>query len=92
MTAVLRFVAQPLDDCQRDLEAQGRIVDFVGQAACQLTDGRQLPAGTWFSFGFNRFGYRDDELTGEEWTRTGAYLRVRTRFDESLFRKPGVRP
>jgi hypothetical protein len=54
--------------------------------------GRQLPANTWLSFGFNRFGYRDDELTSEEWTRTGAYLRVRTRFDESLFRRDGGRP
>ena len=54
--------------------------------------GRQLPAGTWLSFGFNRFGYRDDELTAEEWTRTGVYLRVRTRFDETLFRRNGGQP
>ncbi len=54
--------------------------------------GRQLPAGTWLSLGFNRFGYRDDELTSEEWTRTGGYLSVRTRFDESLFRREGARP
>jgi uncharacterized repeat protein (TIGR01451 family) len=54
--------------------------------------GRQLPANTWLSFGFNGFGYRDDELTGEEWTRTGVYLRVRARFDESLFRRSGGQP
>ncbi|MEQ1832023.1 MAG: hypothetical protein ABL977_03125, partial [Candidatus Eisenbacteria bacterium] len=54
--------------------------------------GRQLPAGTWLSFGFNRFGYRDDELTAEEWTRTGGYLRLRAKFDETLFRRPGARP
>lgn len=55
--------------------------------------GRALPANSWLSLGFNRFGYRDDELTAEEWTRTGAYLRIRTRFDESLFRRnAGVRP
>jgi hypothetical protein len=54
--------------------------------------GRQLHANTWLSFGFNRFGYRDDELTSEEWTRTGVYLRIRTRFDESLFRQDGGRP
>ena len=54
--------------------------------------GRQLPAGTWLSLGFNRFGYRDDELTAEEWTRTGAYLRLRAKFDESLFRRNGATP
>jgi uncharacterized repeat protein (TIGR01451 family) len=55
--------------------------------------GRALAGGSWVSLGFNHFGYRDDELTAEEWTRTGAYLRLRTRFDESLFRRPdGGRP
>ena len=55
--------------------------------------GRALPAGSWLSLGFNRFGYRDDELTAEEWTRTGGYLRIRTRFDESSFRRQsGGRP
>ena len=53
--------------------------------------GRQLPAGTWLSLGFNRFGYRDDELTADEWTRTGGYLRIRARFDETLFRREEVR-
>ena len=50
-----------------------------------------MPAGTWLSFGFNRFGYHDDELTAEEWTRTGGYLRLRAKFDESLFRRAGTR-
>ena len=54
--------------------------------------GRQLPAGTWLSLGFNRFGYRDDELTADEWTRTGGYLRFRARFDENLFRREEARP
>jgi hypothetical protein len=54
--------------------------------------GRQLPGGMWVSAGFNRFGYRDDELTAEEWTRTGGYLRLRARFDETLFHRAGVQP
>jgi uncharacterized repeat protein (TIGR01451 family) len=54
--------------------------------------GRQLPAGTWVSIGYNHFGYRDDELTSEEWTRSGGYLRIRTRFDEALFQRDGRRP
>jgi uncharacterized repeat protein (TIGR01451 family) len=54
--------------------------------------GRQLPAGTWLSLGYNHLGYRDDELTSAEWTRTGAYLRLRAKFDETLFQRPGRRP
>lgn len=53
--------------------------------------GRLLPGGTWLSLGFNRFGYADDELTGEQWTRTGAYLRMRVKFDETLFQRDEVR-
>jgi uncharacterized repeat protein (TIGR01451 family) len=44
--------------------------------------GRQIPGGMWLSLGFNRFGYADDELTGEEYTRDGLYLRLRAKFDE----------
>lgn len=47
--------------------------------------GRRLAPGVWLSLGMNLLGYADDELTGEEYTRQGAYLRVRARFDESLF-------
>ncbi|MFN8586646.1 MAG: hypothetical protein U0704_02505 [Candidatus Eisenbacteria bacterium] len=47
--------------------------------------GRALPNGAWLALGANRFGFADDELAGEAWTRTGAYLRLRVRFDESLF-------
>jgi len=47
--------------------------------------GRQMSPGVWLSLGYNHFGYRDDELTGADWTRSGAYLRVRAKFDERLF-------
>ena len=42
----------------------------------------------------NAFGYADDDLTGEEYTRRGMYLRLRARFDESLFlgRTPAALP
>jgi hypothetical protein len=52
--------------------------------------GRQLPLGAWLSLGFNRFGYRDDELAGEEWTREGAYLRLRMKVDESSLARVGA--
>jgi hypothetical protein len=51
--------------------------------------GRLLPGGMWISAGFNQFGYRDEELTAEEWTRTGGFIRLRARFDESLFQRAG---
>ena len=55
--------------------------------------GHRLPNGAWASLGFNRFGYSDDDLTGEEWTRSGAYLRLRVKFDESFVRRAvGVTP
>jgi hypothetical protein len=47
--------------------------------------GRQLTPGLWLSLGWNWFGYRDDELTGTDWTRSGGYLRLRAKFDEALF-------
>jgi len=47
--------------------------------------GRQMSPGVWLSAGYNHFGYRDDELTGADWTRAGAYLRLRAKFDERLF-------
>jgi len=46
--------------------------------------GRRLAPGVWLSAGYNRFGYADDELTGEEWTRQGVHLRIRAKFDESI--------
>jgi hypothetical protein len=63
------------------------------QSGLGIELGRQLPGNTWLSLGFNRFGYSDDELTGQEWTSAGVYLRVRTRFDESLLQRfSGGRP
>jgi uncharacterized repeat protein (TIGR01451 family) len=53
--------------------------------------GRQVADGVWLSGGINRFGYDDQELTGEEYTRAGAYLRLRCKFDEDLLLgRPGA--
>ena len=58
--------------------------------------GRAMSPGVWLSAGYNHFGYRDDELTGADWTRAGAYLRLRAKFDERLFGMvadaPGLSP
>ncbi len=53
--------------------------------------GKQLPMGVWLTLGFNQFGYRDDELTDQEWTREGGYLRLRMKLDESTLRRAGGR-
>jgi uncharacterized repeat protein (TIGR01451 family) len=55
--------------------------------------GRSLANGLWVSGGWNRFGYADEDLPDEAYTRTGAYLRLRARFDEGLFtRARGAQP
>ncbi|HEV2106129.1 MAG TPA: hypothetical protein VGU27_10410, partial [Candidatus Eisenbacteria bacterium] len=79
-----------LRDLGRDWDAGLTAGALAGRRLTQRTYGlgvevgRVLPGGAWLSAGFNEFGYRDDELTGEEWTREGAYLRLRVKFDEAL--------
>lgn len=51
--------------------------------------GRRLPHGAWMSAGWNRTGYRDDDLPDEAWTQEGFYLRLRAAFDETLFTGSG---
>jgi uncharacterized repeat protein (TIGR01451 family) len=46
--------------------------------------GRRMGHDLWMSAGWNWTGYEDPELTSEEFTRAGAYIRMRAKFDESL--------
>lgn len=48
--------------------------------------GYLIKANLWVSLGYNVRGFRDDELTGAAYTRKGVYLRLRFKFDETLFR------
>ena len=49
--------------------------------------GYLLQTNLWLSAGFNVSGFRGDaDLTGYEYTQRGAYLRLRLKFDETLFR------
>lgn len=48
--------------------------------------GYLIQSNLWLSFGVNVRGFRDDELTGAAYTRQGVYLRLRFKFDETLFR------
>jgi hypothetical protein len=61
--------------------------------------GYNLAANLWLSAGFNIFGYREDVLTGNDYSSRGIYLRIRFKFDESLlegasggFGKPIAKP
>ena len=40
----------------------------------------------WISGGYNFFGYRDDDLASGEYTSKGAFIRLRYKFDEDLFK------
>ena len=39
----------------------------------------------WISAGYNVFGFRDRDLSGSDYTDKGWYLRLRYKFDETLF-------
>ena len=40
----------------------------------------------WVSAGYNIFGFRDDELAGEDYTNKGLFLRMRYKFDENALK------
>jgi hypothetical protein len=53
--------------------------------------GYMLRMNLWLSVGYNFTGFYDRDLSGEEATRRGPFVRLRFKFDESLFPflKPG---
>ncbi len=54
--------------------------------------GYQVVGNLWFSTGYNLVGFRNADLTGEDVTRKGAFIRLRFKFDESIFTpKPRIR-
>lgn len=55
--------------------------------ALGVEGGYLLSDGVWVSLGYNRFGFRDPDLSGSDYTQRGAYLRLRWKFDENLFRR-----
>ena len=54
--------------------------------------GYQVQTNLWLAAGLNWDGFYDRDLTGSEYTRKGAYIRLRWKFDEDLFKsdKPTV--
>ena len=56
------------------------------QHAIGLELGYLLKQNLWLSVGYNHTGFSADrDLAGYEYTRTGAYLRLRFKFDQNLF-------
>jgi uncharacterized repeat protein (TIGR01451 family) len=47
--------------------------------------GYMLRTNLWLSVGYNFTGFYDRDLSGEEATRRGPFVRLRFKFDESLF-------
>jgi large repetitive protein len=47
--------------------------------------GYMLEENTWLSLGYNVWGVKDKDLTNNEYTEAGWYLRLRYKFDETLF-------
>jgi hypothetical protein len=48
--------------------------------------GYALHQNLWLSAGYNWSGFSDRDLTGNEYTKRGVYIRLRFKFDENLFR------
>jgi hypothetical protein len=53
--------------------------------------GYGLLRNVWISSGYNVLGYRDPDLTGDDVTRRGAFIRLRFKFDENIFSSSGGR-
>jgi hypothetical protein len=56
------------------------------QYAYGLEVGRLLHQNLWLSAGYNWSGFSDDDLVGTDYTNGGAFIRLRFKFDENLFR------
>jgi hypothetical protein len=57
-----------------------------GQYGLGAEAGYLLSGNLWISAGYNFFGYRDNDLAGTDYTNRGAFLRLRFKFDEDLFK------
>lgn len=60
----------------------------ANQYAYGVEVGRLLRQNLWLSVGYNFVGFEaDSDLTGYEYTDEGAFIRLRFKFDEDLFRR-----
>jgi hypothetical protein len=71
-----------------DLGLQAGLMRSQGgarQATAGAELGYQLMKNVWLSAGYNVLGLREPDLTGQNYTHRGAYLRIRLKFDETAF-------
>ena len=54
------------------------------QRSAGLEAGYQVATNLWASLGYNILGLRDPDLTANEYTDKGIYLRLRFKFDETI--------
>jgi hypothetical protein len=55
------------------------------QKALGVEAGYLVYQNLWLSAGFNISGFSDRDLTGSDYTKKGFYIRLRYKFDETLF-------
>lgn len=68
---------------------QGKAANQDGSArqyAAGLEVGYNVATNLWISAGYNWTGFNDKDLAASEYTNRGAYLRLRYKFDEDLFK------
>ena len=72
-----------------DLGAQAAALIGVSGRARQLGLGAEaghlLADNLWVSVGWNLFGFTDRDLTAQDTTQRGFYIRLRFKFDEAMF-------
>jgi hypothetical protein len=70
-----------------DLGALASVMQGGGsrQYAYGLETGLIVKRNLWLSAGYNFAGFTDKDLTGNEYTAKGPYLRLRAKFNENLF-------
>ncbi|MFM6986957.1 MAG: hypothetical protein ACKOXQ_10085, partial [Hydrogenophaga sp.] len=56
----------------------------AAQKTLGLELGYQLVPSLWLSAGYNVLGLKDPDLTGQNYTSRGAYIRLRWKFDEAV--------
>ncbi len=59
--------------------------DRARQVGLGVEGGTLLGENLWLSLGWNVFGFTDRDLTAQDYTQRGVYLRLRFKFDEALF-------
>ena len=70
---------------QWDLGIQAALIRGTGgvmQRSAGIECGYQILGNTWLSAGYNVLGFRDPDLTANNYTDRGFYFRLRLKFDE----------